>query len=60
MLWVLIAEEILLSTRAGRGSSIGSVFAWHANRPEFDPWSGTFFRGDLVMKIFLRPFYLFR
>ena len=22
---------------AGRGSSIGSVFAWHASSPEFDP-----------------------
>ena len=28
--------------------------------PEFDPTSGTFFRGDLVMKTFLRPFSLFR
>ena len=28
----------LLSLKAtGRGSSIGSVFAWHASGPEFDP-----------------------
>ena len=24
-------------TFVGRGSSIGSVFAWHASGPEFDP-----------------------
>ena len=27
----------LLCTLAGRGSSIGSVSAWHASGPEFDP-----------------------
>ena len=26
-----------LSQVTGRGSSIGSVFAWHASDPEFDP-----------------------
>ena len=33
---------------AGRGSSIGSVFAWHASGPT----SGTLFLGVLVMKRF--------
>ena len=28
--------------------------------PSSIPTSGTFFRGDLVMKTFLRPFFLFR
>ena len=42
---------------SGRCSSIGSVSAWHARSPEFDP-SGTFSRGDLVMKTFLRPISL--
>ena len=45
---------------AGCGSSIGSMSAWHASGPEFDPYVGTFFRGDLVMKKFLRPFSLIR
>ena len=45
---------------AGRGSSIGSMPAWHASGPEFEPTSDTFFRGDLVMTKFLRPFSLFR
>ena len=27
----------LLLRRTGRSSSIGSVFAWHASGPEFDP-----------------------
>ena len=44
----------------GRGSSIGSEFAWHEAAPSSIPTSGTFFRGDLVMKTFLRPFSLFR
>ena len=26
-----------LNITTGRGSSIGSVFAWHASGPEFDP-----------------------
>ena len=36
---------------------IGSVFAWHASSI---PTYSTFFRGDLVVKNFLRPFSLFR
>ena len=28
---------LFLSSLTGRGSSIGSVFAWHASGPEFDP-----------------------
>ena len=48
----------------GRSSSIGSVSAWHASgscplgmhaAPSSIPTSGIFFRGDLVMKIFLLP-----
>ena len=35
---------------AGRSSSIGSVSTWHASGPSSIPISGTFFRGDLVMK----------
>ena len=45
--------------QTGRGSSIGSEFAWHETAPSSIPTSGTFFRGDLVMKAFLRPFSLF-
>ena len=44
----------------GRGSSIDSEFAWHASGPSSIPTSGTVFRGDLVMKTFLRPFSFFR
>ena len=29
--------KILHSVQTGRDSSIGSVFAWHASGPEFDP-----------------------
>ena len=43
---------------ARRGSLIGSMFAGHALSSI--PTSGTFFRGDWVMKTFLRPFSLFR
>ena len=28
----------LLCSGAGRGSSIGSMSAWHASGPEFDPY----------------------
>ena len=45
---------------AGRGSSIGSVSAWHASAPSSIPTCGTFFLEDLVMKKCLRPFSLFR
>ena len=30
-------HRLLLYYKTGRGSSIGSVFAWHASGPEFDP-----------------------
>ena len=33
----LIETGHVLPAKTGRGSSIGSVFAWHANCPEFDP-----------------------
>ena len=46
-----IGKRKLLFVFAGRGSSIGSVSAWHASGSESSiPMSGTFFRGDLVMK----------
>ena len=36
--YVLIhGENVFLSHSTGRGSSIGSEFAWHASGPEFDP-----------------------
>ena len=47
--------QMEVTNSAECGSSIRSVFAWHAI-----PTSGTFFHGDLVMKTFLRPFSLFR
>ena len=31
------SEVIRMVKQTGRGSSIGSVFAWHASGPEFDP-----------------------
>ena len=34
---VIFLKIILLTKMTGRGSSIGSVFAWHASGPEFDP-----------------------
>ena len=43
-----------------RGSSIGSMLPGMQAAPSSIPISGTFFRGDLVMKTFLRPFSLFR
>ena len=50
MFHILLSLLLLLLFSAGRGSSIGSVFAWHASGPEFDPHVRPFFRGDLVMK----------
>ena len=40
----------------GRGSSIGSEFAWHTSGPEFDPHFQHIFRGDISMAIL--PFLL--
>ena len=52
--------HLLLEDRPGvvaqsEASSLGMQAA-----PSSIPTSGTFFRGDLVMKTFLRPFSLFR
>ena len=55
-----VSKNKYLLYLTGRGSSIGSEFAWHASGPEFDPHVRHIFRGDLVMKTFLRPFSLFR
>ena len=47
--------------RSGRGSSIGSVFAWHASGPEFDPHVRHILSWRLGHeKTFLRPLSLFR
>ena len=40
--------------------SVGSDFAWEQGAPRSILASGTSFREDLVMKLFLRPFFLFR
>ena len=45
--------------RAGRGTSSGSVFAWHASGPEFDPHVRHFLSWRLGHETFLRPFSLF-
>ena len=34
---VMMTFQPCLKKSAGRGSSIGSMFAWHAGGPEFDP-----------------------
>ena len=49
---VLTETEIdrTVTLLTGRGSSIGSVFARMQAAPSSIPMSGTFFRGDLVMK----------
>ena len=44
----------------GRGSSIGSEFAWHASGPEFDPHVRHILSWRLGHETFLRPFSLFR
>ena len=35
--YLITSTPILHPTVTGRGSSIGSEFAWHASGPEFDP-----------------------
>ena len=45
---------------AGRYNSVGSDVAWDQEAPRSILASGTSFREDLVMKLFLRPFFLFR
>ena len=47
--------EIIGAVAWSEASSLGMQAA-----PSSIPTSGTFFRGDLVMKTFLRPFSLFR
>ena len=37
VVWLYMLLLRLQSSPTGRGSSIGSVFAWHASGPEFDP-----------------------
>ena len=48
--WCFMVSHLIT---AGRGSSIGSVSAWHASSPEFNPYVRH-------MKTFLRPFSHFR
>ena len=47
-------------SHTGHGRSVGREAALDASGPETNPMSGTFFHIGLVMKIFLRPFCLFR
>ena len=47
-------------TTAGRDSSVVVMPLGMQEAPRSIPASSTFFREDLVMKIFLRPFLLFR
>ena len=48
------------SDEAGHYSSVGSDVAWESRGTAIDPRvRHIFFREDLVMKIFLRPFFLF-
>ena len=49
-------EVYSIISQTGRGSSIVSVSDWQQAAPSSIPTSGTFFRGDLVMKQLLRPF----
>ena len=44
---------------AGRYSSVGSDVAWEKEAPRSILASGISFREDLVIKLFLRPFFLF-
>ena len=44
-------------TTAGRDSSVNGDTAWGVRGTAIEPASDKFFREDLVMKIFLRPFF---
>ena len=52
----IIIPTVTKTFIAGRYSSVGSDVAWDSRGTA----SGTSFREDLVMKLFLRPFFLFR
>ena len=55
---VLSTKSVL--HKAGRYSSVSSDVAWESEAPRSILASGTSFSEDLVMKLFLRPFFLFR
>ena len=47
------------SGQAGRYSSVGSDVVWESRGTAIDPRVRHIFDEDLVMKLFLRPFFLF-
>ena len=55
-----IRKNKSIDLRLWRHSSVGSDVAWNREAPRSILASGTSFREDLVIKIFLRPFFLFR
>ena len=51
-----------IEAQIGQSSSLtrrGSETASNVSRTEIEPMSGTMFREDMVIKIFLRPFFNF-
>ena len=60
MVFLYHPPHFILASPTGRGSSIGSEFAWHASGPEFDTHVRHILSWRLGHEKFLRPFSLFR